>query len=186
MSATQQIYEQTLVVRSQIGDELAFEELLALYSPHLFRFVSKMMQSSPQTAEDITQEVCVALFKGLPRLLDPGKFRPWAFRIARDRIYREYRRRRIPVQQIDAEIEVIDESGDSNASIDQEELFRALNAISPEHREVLVLCFLEEMSYEEISRVTGASLGTVRSRIHYAKRSLKNVLERKSHESTTP
>lgn len=55
---------------------------------------------------------------------------------------------------------------------------RGLNALSPEHREVLVLCFFEEMSYEEIARVTNTTLGTVRSRIHYAKRALKTALER--------
>jgi RNA polymerase sigma-70 factor (ECF subfamily) len=57
---------------------------------------------------------------------------------------------------------------------------RGLDALSAEHREVLVLSFFEEMSYEEIARVTGSTLGTVRSRIHYAKRALKSALERKT------
>ena len=186
MSSTQFIYEQTLVVRAQLGDESAFEELLTLYGTRIFRFVSKMMQSSPQIAEDITQEVWLAIFKGLPRLLEPGKFRPWAFRIARDRIYREYRRRKIPIERIDDNLDIIDDTSDANALFDQEELLASLDALSPQHREVLVLFYLEEMSYEEISRATGASLGTVRSRIHYAKRSLKNLLERKPDEPRTP
>ncbi len=180
MSATaQQLYEQTLVIRSQLGDEPAFQELLTLYGPHLLLFTRKMMQSTPHLVEDITQEIWLAIYKGLPGLLDVGKFRPWAFRIARDRIYREYRRRKIVLQPLeDNHAEDLAESVEASA-LDVEELHRGLGAISPEHREVLVLCFFEEMSYEEIAGVTGSTLGTVRSRIHYAKRALKNALKGK-------
>jgi len=170
-----------LVIRSQIGDEAAFQELLTLYGPHLLLFTRKMMQSAPDRVEDLTQEIWLAIFKGLPGLLDAGKFRPWAFRIARDRIYREYRRRKIAVQSLDEiELENVPEAGAAGATVDPEELHRGLDALSPQHREVLALCFFEEMSYEEIARVTGSTLGTVRSRIYYAKRALKNALERKN------
>ena len=181
MSAnTQQLYEQTLVIRSQIGDELAFQELLTLYGPHLLRFTRKMMPTSPHLAEDVTQEIWLAIYKGLPSLLDTSKFRPWAFRIARDRIYREYRRRKITVGSLEeSHVEELPETGGASAVVDVEELHRGLDAISTEHREVLMLCFFEELSYEEIASVTGSTLGTVRSRIHYAKRALKIALERK-------
>jgi RNA polymerase sigma-70 factor (ECF subfamily) len=178
---TQQIYEQTLVLRSQLGDELAFQELLGLYGPHLLLFARKMMQSTPHLIEDVTQEVWLAIYKGLPSLLDAGKFRPWAFRIARDRIYREYRRHKIAMERLEeSHLDEVAAASEPNAGPDVEELHRGLDALSPEHREALVLCFLEEMSYEEIAGVTGCTLGTVRSRIHYAKRALKSALERKS------
>jgi RNA polymerase sigma-70 factor (ECF subfamily) len=176
---TQQLYEQTLVIRSQIGDEPAFQELLTLYGPHLLRFTRKMMQTSPQLAEDVTQEIWLAIYKGLPGLRDTSKFRPWAFRIARDRIYREYRRRKITVESLEESQVEVPETGDASTMVDVEELHRGLDAISPEHREVLMLCYFEELSYEEIAGVTGGTLGTVRSRIHYAKRALKIALERK-------
>lgn len=178
---TQQLYEQTLVIRSQIGDERAFQELLTLYGPHLLGFTRKMMQTSPQLAEDLTQEIWLAIYKGLPGLLDTSKFRPWAFRIARDRIYREYRRRRIPLEPLEeSQVEELPETSGASAVVDVEELHRGLGAISPAHREVLMLCFFEELSYEEIASVTGSTPGTVRSRIHYAKRALKSALERKT------
>jgi len=177
---TQQLYEETLVLRSQIGDESAFEELLKLYGPPLLFFTRKMMQTSPHLVEDVTQEIWLAIYKGLPGLLDAGKFRPWAFRIARDRIYREYRRRKLALEALEeCHVEELPDAGSVNAIVDVEELHRGLDAISPQHREVLVLCFLEEMSYEEIAGVTGSTLGTVRSRIHYAKRALRNALEPK-------
>src|SRR5438445_818102 len=133
---TQQLYEQTLVLRSQIGDELAFAELVTLYGPHLLLFKGKMMQTSPHLVEDITQEIWLATYKGLPGLLDAGKFRPWAFRIARDRVYREYRRRKIAAEPLDeSHAEELAQTGEANAVVDVEELHRGLNAISPGQRE---------------------------------------------------
>jgi RNA polymerase sigma-70 factor (ECF subfamily) len=179
-ATTQHLYEQTLVLRSQLGDESAFRELLTSYGPHLLRFTRKMM-ASPETVEDLTQEIWMAIFRGLPGLLDVSKFKPWAFRIARDRIYREFRRRKIVVQPLGGtDVEMLPAAAEEPVTVEFEELQHSLELISPEQREVLVLRFFEEMSYEEIARVTGCSLGTVRSRIHYAKRALKTALERKT------
>jgi RNA polymerase sigma-70 factor (ECF subfamily) len=66
--------------------------------------------------------------------------------------------------------------------MDQEALLRGLDALSPAHREALVLAFIEGLSYEEICGITGANLGTVRSRIHYAKRALRDYLERNQYD----
>ena len=57
-------------------------------------------------------------------------------------------------------------------------MHRCLEALRPEHREVLLLRFLEEMSYESIAEVVGCSVGTVRSRLHYAKAALRREMER--------
>src|SRR5262245_35788616 len=107
-----------LVLRSQIGDEAAFQELLALYGPQLLRFTRKMIES-PETADDLTQEIWVAIFRGLPGLRDVGKFRAWAFRIARDRIYRQYRRGKIRVQPLgDDELEALPEIGETSEALE--------------------------------------------------------------------
>jgi RNA polymerase sigma-70 factor (ECF subfamily) len=179
----QHLYEQTLVLRSQLGDEAAFQELLALYSPRLLAFARKMMSGSADLVEDLAQEIWVAIFRGLPTLLDVTKFRPWAFRIARDRIYREFRRRKLPfIAMQEMDVEGFAEISDPEPTVEPEELQHCLAALSPEHREVLVLRFFEEMDYEEIARVTGSTLGTVRSRIHYAKRALRHAFEDKLYE----
>jgi RNA polymerase sigma-70 factor, ECF subfamily len=182
-SNTQQIYEQTLVLRSQLGDEAAFAGLLTLHGPHLLQFTRNMMQSSPDLVDDLMQEIWLAIYKGLPGLRDVSRFRSWAFRIARDRIYREYRRRKMPGQSLDeSQLDELPETeaDESSLAIDREELQRGLDTLSPEHREVLMLCFFEEMSYEEIARVTGITIGTVRSRVHYARHALRTALERKN------
>ena len=72
-----------------------------------------------------------------------------------------------------------DESDDEDYSTaDADRVHAALKELAPEHREVLVLRFLEEMSYEDVAQVVACPLGTIRSRIHYAKRALRRVLER--------
>ena len=173
----EQLYEQLLIVRAQIGAETAFEELLRINGPRLLQFTQRMMQNSPDLVPDLVQEIWVAIYRGLPSLHDPAKFRAWAFRIARDRIYRAYRKRNLPLQSLDemsdADLPHVEEPA---ATLDREELHLGLDTLSPEHREVLLLRFFEDMSYDDIARATGCSAGTVRSRIFYAKQALKTFI----------
>jgi RNA polymerase sigma-70 factor (ECF subfamily) len=81
------------------------------------------------------------------------------------------------------EMDLIAESDDDIRLEEAEYIHAALDELALEHREVLVLHFLEGMTYENIARVIGCPVGTVRSRIHYAKRALRCALERRSgHE----
>src|SRR5689334_10678325 len=119
----EQLYEQTLIVRSQIGDEEGFAELLNLFGPRLLRFVERMLQSSPDRVADVLQDIWVSIFQALPSLRDASKFRPWAFRIARDRIYREYRRRKSPVQSLDeAHLETLEAATEDGPAVEMEHL----------------------------------------------------------------
>ncbi len=185
-SALESLYERTLVIRSQLGDEAAFEELLHRHGPRLLLFTQRMLQSSPESVADVVQETWVAIYRAVPRLLDASKFRPWAFRIARDRIYREDRRRRRSAQTVE-EAHVAGVAGpvDPDSAIDREAVRHCLDLISPEQREALVLRFFEDMSYEEIAAITASSVGTVRSRIHYGKAALKQAWKGESHEPSS-
>lgn len=173
-------YELSLVVRSQIGDAAAFEELLKLHSPRLRFFISRMLGSQQERSDDLLQDVWLAAYRSLPRLEDAGAFRSWIFSIARVRVCREFRRNRIEIRPLEelAENEPFTDA-DEEESVDAEAVREKVQALPPEHREALLLRFVEGMSYEEIARVTGAALGTVRSRIHYAKRALRRALEGK-------
>src|SRR5262249_5741969 len=118
-------------------------------------------------------------FRGVARLTDPGAFPAWVYRIARARVARVLRRPRPPVQPLEEDnLSAAPEDEDDFTEEDAGQVHAALDRLSPEHREVLVLRFLEGMSYEDIARVTGGQLGTVRSRLHYAKRALRGLLER--------
>jgi RNA polymerase sigma-70 factor, ECF subfamily len=173
------IYERLLVVRAQAGDEAAFAELIERYSPRLRYFLRKVLASA-DGAEDALQEVWLDVLRHLPRLADPQALRAWLYRIARDRAFgrlRKSRRREVPLDEMQVADPATAEENDFTAE-DAARIHAGLDELPAEQREVLVLRFLEEMSYEEIARVVGCQVGTVRSRIHYGKRALRRALER--------
>jgi RNA polymerase sigma-70 factor (ECF subfamily) len=172
----ERIYERFLVLRCQTGDEAAFAELVERYHPRLRYYLGKMLGDAHR-AEDALQEVWFDVFRGIPRLADPNAFPAWLYRIARGRAARELRKQQPPCQLLDEAETAGAEENDFSAE-DAERIHVALNELAPAYREVLMLRFLEEMSYDAIAGVTGCALGTVRSRIHYAKRALRRALER--------
>jgi RNA polymerase sigma-70 factor (ECF subfamily) len=178
IDSTDQLYERVLVLRCQAGDEAAFAELVERYQPRLRYYLHKMLRDV-QGAEDALQDVWLDVFRAVSRLADLGAFRAWLYRIARDRAFRELRKHRPPCQPI-GEVDPIDDRSAETpfTAEDVECIHAALDELAAEHREVLVLRYLEAMTYEEIARVVGCQVGTVRSRLHYAKHALRGVLER--------
>jgi RNA polymerase sigma-70 factor (ECF subfamily) len=169
------IYERLLVVRCQTGDEAAFGELVGRYGSRIHYFLRKMVGPS---AEDVAQDVWFDVYRGVPRLADPAAFPAWLYRVARDRAYRLIRRRRPATRSIDEAAGVAADAEVTFAAEEAAAVHAALDELAPEHREVLVLRFLEDMGYDEIARVVGCPVGTVRSRLHYAKAALAAVIER--------
>ncbi len=174
-----QVYRQLLVVRCQAGDPDAFAELIALYQPRLRYFLRKMLSDAGRV-DDLLQDVWLDVFRGVARLTRPAAFPAWLYRIARDRVYRSLRRREPPSCSLDG-LDPADESAgeDEWSAEDAAEVHAALDQLSPDHREVLLLRFMEEMSYDDMARVLGCPLGTVRSRLHHAKRALRGVFIRR-------
>jgi RNA polymerase sigma-70 factor (ECF subfamily) len=172
----ERVYRSVLVVRCQAGDRAAFEELIELHQPRLRYFLASMA-GDDSAADDLLQEVWFEVYRGVARLADPGAFPAWLYRLARRRALRELRKKRQPRCSLDG-IDVAEEEEDDDFSAeDAERVHAALGRLAPEHREVLLLRFFEGMAYEEIACVTGCHLGTVRSRLHYAKRALRRLME---------
>lgn len=171
---------QVLVLRCQTGDEAAFAKIVATFHPRLSYFVRKMLAGSHR-ADDVLQNVWLDVFRGLKSLRKPQAFSTWIYRIARDHVYRLHRKRKLQIVELN--------DGDATTATDAAEPFRpedvaaihnSLDRLSPEHREVLALRFLEELNYEEIAEITSSEIGTVKSRLHYAKRAIKQLLEREN------
>ncbi len=175
--AAAQLYERLLILRCQAGDEGALGELIALYSPGVRLFLRKMIGQTA-TADDLLQETWFDAYRKINALERPEAFAAWLYRIARDKAYRELRRRPAPeslIEEIVAEAATVD---DEDFTPEEAESVRAaLDELPVEQREALVLRFVEGMSYEQIAEVTSRPLGTVRSRIHYAKLALRAKLE---------
>lgn len=175
--SAERLYERMLVLRCQTGDEAAFEELVSRYHRRLRYYLRKMLGDAHK-AEDALQDVWFDVFRKAPRLKDPDAFRAWLYRIARDRAYRLLRRERRMFVSLDGNVVAENGAGREFSAEDAEQIHVALDRLGPEHREILVLRFLEEMSYHEIARIVGCPVGTVRSRIHYAKQALRQFIDK--------
>src|SRR4051794_19568801 len=98
------LYLRLLVLRCQAGDRASLEELIRDHHPRLRAFLHKMLPNQNHT-DALAQEVWMAVSRALPRLTDPGAFRPWLYQIARNRAYRAMRGRTpAPAPLNDAEV----------------------------------------------------------------------------------
>ena len=181
-----QVYERLLILRCQAGDEAALAELIARFSPGL-RFFLRSLADQPASADDLLQETWLDAYRKINTLRRPEAFAAWLYRIARDKAFRALRRRPAATAGIDAESEdltAVDDEDDVFTPDDAARVRTALDRLPADHREVLVLRFVEGMSYEQIADVVGHPVGTVRSRLHYAKRALRARLEPLTPERT--
>jgi RNA polymerase sigma-70 factor (ECF subfamily) len=174
--AAARLHEQVLVVRCQAGDESAFTELVEDYHARLHAYLRTLLGSADQL-DDALQEVWFDVFRSVPQLVDPSAFSAWIYRIAHNRAMRELRKRRPHHVPLEGN-EVFEETdkNDINSDITADRIHAALARLAPEHREVLLLRFLDDMSYEDIAFVIGCRVGTIRSRLHYAKCALRRAL----------
>jgi len=179
MATENRLHERLLVLRYQAGDEKAFAELVRRYHGGLTYFVRRLAKN-PAAADDIVQDGWLKAFRRLRTLRDPDAFRVWLYRIARRRAFNALRDAK-HFQPLREDLAASDREGPEEKAFRAEEaplVHRCMEALRPEHREVLLLRFLEEMSYESIAEVVGCNVGTVRSRLHYAKAALRREMER--------
>jgi RNA polymerase sigma-70 factor (ECF subfamily) len=172
----ERLAECLLVLRCQTGDEDAYRELVGRFGPRLRYFLRKLVGQIDR-ADDLAQEVWIDVLRQLPRLRDAAAFTTWLYRIAHGKAMLDGRRNgRAPATIPDVEW-IADKEEDTFSADDAARIHAALDRLEPAQREALVLRFLEELSYEEIGEIVECPLGTVRSRIHYAKAALQRLLK---------
>ncbi len=181
--------ELRLVTAAQRGDVESFNALVRLYEGRVYNLCYRMLGDADGAA-DATQDSFLAAFRNL-RVFRGGSFRSWLFRIATNACYDVLRaRKRRPAISLDATIAAAEEDAaplqiaDSGESPDEYALRRELaHAIErglvelPEdQRLVVILCDLQGLAYDEIAEVTGANLGTVKSRLSRGRARLRDIL----------
>lgn len=177
-----------LLRRMLAGDGGAFEELYQRWQSPVYRFVLRMSGSEPM-AEDVTQEVFLTLMREGGQYSGRGSFAAYLFAIARHRTWRRLERERWFVRldleeqaesqealAIDRLIAPEDPFADLTRDETVETVRRAVLALPAHYREVVLLCYLHELSYAEAAEVIGCELGTVRSRLHRARAQLAEKL----------
>jgi len=177
MKKAAELIEQLLLLRCQMGDKNAFAELIERYERPLRYFINRLLDNSELT-EDIFQDTWLTVISRIHGLREIDAFPAWLYRISRNKVYQQLRKKR-NVSGLDENIAVEDHAEDDDFSPeDAAKVHKCLKELPPEYREVLMLRFLEQMSYKQISQVLNCKLGTVRSRLHYAKLALKKELEK--------
>lgn len=165
-----------IALRCQSGEAGAFEDLIAAMERPLLYYATSLTGSS-DSGLDVLQEVWLRVFRGISKLKDPGALRSWLYSITHGVAVDRIRRNRSREKAEEVELEDFQEAEEpSFAAEDAAAIHEALGEIGLRHREVLVLHFLEDLSIAEIARVVGCSEGTVKSRMHYAKRAMKEIL----------
>jgi RNA polymerase sigma-70 factor (ECF subfamily) len=176
------IQEEFWVLQAQQGDEEAFGRLMDLFDRKLVYYLMRFTASREQ-ALDIAQDVWISVFRGLRKLRNPSVFRAWLYQIAHAKVVSQVRKN-VREEQILENFSAEQEeslSYEEPISGDPELVRSALSALSVEHREVLVLRYLENMSLEEMAHALQCRLGTIKSRLHYAKQALKQQINTETH-----
>lgn len=163
-----------LVLRAQSGDREALDALLGQARGMLKRYVLGMVGDAA-SADDVLQETLVRIYRKLQWLDDPALFRPWAFRIASREAFRSLAKRR-QAQLRDADDSFLDEIPAAVPDPPQpKELERLLEHASPASRAVLLLHYQDDLTISEVAAVLGISPGTVKSRLAYGLRTLRQA-----------
>lgn len=164
-----------LALRCQSGEPRAFEDLVRTMEAPLRYYAGSL--AGQASALDVLQEAWIIAFRGLRRLHDPEALRPWLYRIvhgiAVDRIRRDAARQRAEEVHRDG---LPENEPPTFAAHEAAAIHRALDSLSTEHRDVLVLHFLEDFSLAEIAGIVRCPEGTVKSRLHHAKKAMKALL----------
>lgn len=171
--------EKDLICRAARGDAEAFRQLVEAYQTPAYRLAARMC--GPDSAEDVTQEAFLAAWRALPEFRGDCRFSTWLYRLvsnaAIDCLRREKKHR--DTGNVD-DLELADGGPSPQEQAERSDtrnaVRRALDRLSPEHRQVLLLRFMQELDYGEIARALNVSEGTVKSRINRAKSKLREVL----------
>jgi RNA polymerase sigma-70 factor (ECF subfamily) len=177
MNGSEKLIEQVLILRCQIGDKDAFAELIERYGRALRYFIDRLSDNS-ETAEDIYQDTWLTVIRRIYSLRQADAFPAWLYKIARNKAFEQLRRKKVFISPDDNTTIQDDIEDDTFTAEDSAKIHTALEKLNPVHKEVLMLRFLEQMQYEQIAMVTGCNIGTVKSRIYYAKLALKKEMER--------
>jgi RNA polymerase sigma-70 factor (ECF subfamily) len=166
--------------KAQKGDERAFALILRAYETPIYNYVLRMVNDR-SLAEDLTQEVFVRVFQGLPRFSLRCKFTTWLFQVAKNRVLDELRaRERRPQTSVTLEdapaLEVLDQPVERLETIDA--LWRAVNDLNPDLKMALLLRDVVGMPYNEIADSLEITLATVKWRIFKAREEVATALER--------
>ncbi|MDI6687921.1 MAG: RNA polymerase sigma factor [Desulfobacterales bacterium] len=177
------------LVQLSLEDQDCFYYLMKRYDIKILRYIKRLTTISQEEAEDIIQEVFIKVYRNLNGFNRKLKFSSWIYRIAHNEIINQYRKTKLRLAMIPSNIEdqanLIDSINDTieiNGAYENlekdERVRKALAELPDKYREILVLRYLEDKSYDEISDILRKPPGTVATQINRAKTSFKKIAGR--------
>lgn len=157
------------VRRAQAGDRSAVEQLLAEHRQPVFALAFSFLKD-PRLAEDAAQEAFLRIFSRLPSLNKPARFRSWSLTITANLCRDQLKRKRLHQLPLECAPEPVSPAQPPEPS---ERIVTALESLSPNLRQAVLLRDVEGFSYQEVAEIQRTALGTVKSRIFEARRKLK-------------
>jgi RNA polymerase sigma-70 factor (ECF subfamily) len=182
VSRGQERDEAELVRRARVGDPEAFDRLVEIYTPRLYKIVRRFASDRGE-AEVIVQETWLRAWRALPRSVEDRPLAPWLVRIAVN-VARDIWRKKKPLDFADVGGEedfLQDERPGPEERMSQKEalerLVRGVERLRPEYRMVIALRYEGGLSYQEIANMLNLPINTVRTNLHRAKSTLRHWLE---------
>jgi RNA polymerase sigma-70 factor (ECF subfamily) len=193
--------DSALLARAQSGDMSGFEALVEKHKHRVYALALRMTNSDADAAE-VAQEAFLAAFRNLKEFRGDAQFGSWVHRIAANFSLMRLRKRKAAAETLESTLEaeptfnergsLLDSVSDwrdaENDALDAElrlAIESATASLGDEHRQVFVLRDLEGLSYEEISALTGDSVGAIKSRLHRARLALRSAIDRFYEERDT-
>ena len=189
--AQSDVSELDLVKRCQAGDTEAFDELVTRYRTRVFGMIYNMVRSE-QDAWDLAQESFLKAWKSIGRFRGQSSFYTWIYRIIMNVTIDWLRKKQvkgggaefddaIQLREIDPASKTVPKmEALSHQAMERDEvrgrIEKAIGQLSPDHRAVILMKEIDDMQYHEIAETLGCSIGTVMSRLFYARKKLQNLL----------
>ena len=178
--------EELLLEKARHGDQEAFGELVRLYEKKVYALTLRMCKN-PDDAAEAAQEAFLAAWQGLKFFRGEASFSTWLYRLASnacvDLLRKEQRHRAVSGPSLNDEDTYMDIADDAATPQElaerselREQIEEGLLSLTPEHREVLILRELHQLSYDEIAQTLDLDTGTVKSRISRGRKALRNFL----------
>lgn len=179
--------DDSLIEKSKQGDMEAFNQLVRRYDVKIYNVAYRFMGNHADAC-DLAQETFIRAYQALPKFRGDSGFLTWLYRICsnacRDELRRQQRQQKVSLDKLPNGVDISAHVKSSEPlpeeMLERQELKLAvqsfLNSLSEEHRLILILREIQELSYDEIARALDCSIGTVKSRLSRARRALKEKI----------
>lgn len=173
--------EQLWIKQVLAGDKEAYANIINKYKNQLYATVLRMTRN-PQDAQDFVQDAFIKVYRNLDKYKADGSFSSWLYRVAVNHCMDEFRKKQYTTVQIEVDEEkVVNPNHPEIIFLKHEkkrQLERLVSTLPDDERLIILLRYINEVNYEEISEIMGVPLSTVRNKLHRAKKKMRETTKR--------